>query len=503
VNRPRPLAPHPHAARRAPSNPFLCENGLRPLAPHPASPRLRGEVTHAAGRAPSNAAGRAPSNKSFCGAFTKHAVLACILALGACGGVGEPATPKRSPLAEKWLLRAKQAYKTGDFDDAKASSAEAFRVAPHDGDVRLVGARVALARLDFAEAIRMTEGLTSPDGYALRGRAHWYAGDLEQAADDLEAELQDPAVKDPWARDVAKLARGGTGRHPFAIEGGIVGLVDMPPAGSALIVPCELDGERVLAMIATGSSEVVVDTGARKEPQWVSLRFGDRVEIKDVPALPQDLSPLSRQVGGTIKVLLGVNLLRHAHATFDRRGSQFVVRAAEASAPPDASRVPLFYAKGGGMLMRVAVSAKDDGSSLLYVDSSQAFSLALDDSMWTKAGVNPGKLQSAPNMPAAKTGSLPSLRLGGFDFPGVPAFSWAALGDHVPAFDIDVGGVLGAALLELFRVTFADDGRFVWLEPDPTIFSTTPPPPPPAGAAPGPSGPPLVLPPPTGPGKKP
>ncbi len=95
-------------------------------------------------------------------------------------------------------------------------------------------------------------------------------------------------MKDPWAREVAGLARRGAGRHPFEMVGGAVGSVEMPkaidriPLGAANVVPCELDGERILALVATGSSEVVVDSNSRHEASWVNLRF-DRVEVKDVP----------------------------------------------------------------------------------------------------------------------------------------------------------------------------------------------------------------------------
>src|SRR6202034_2385218 len=101
--------------------------------------------------------------------------------------------------------------------------------------------------------------------------------------------------------------RRGVGRHPFEMEGGLVGAVEMPAAGPALVVPCELEGEQVLAMIATATGEVVM--GSRKEAAWVNLRFAARVEVKDVPALTQDLSGLSRQMGAPIKLLIGVNLL--------------------------------------------------------------------------------------------------------------------------------------------------------------------------------------------------
>ncbi len=50
--------------------------------------------------------------------------------------------------------------------------------------------------------------------------------------------------------------------------------------------------------------------------------------MRDVPALAKDLSGISKQVNAPIKILLGVNLLRHLRPTIDsRKGSQFIVRA--------------------------------------------------------------------------------------------------------------------------------------------------------------------------------
>jgi hypothetical protein len=109
------------------------------------------------------------------------------------------------------------------------------------------------------------------------------------------------------------------------MDGGLVAAVEMPrqldrvSLEAANVVPCDLDGERVLALVATGSSEVVLDSNSRREPAWVSLRF-DRLEIKDVPAMVSDLAPISRQLGVPVRALLGAQLLRHAHATVDRRG---------------------------------------------------------------------------------------------------------------------------------------------------------------------------------------
>ncbi len=386
--------------------------------------------------------------------------------LGACGQGMDPNVPNRSPLAEKWQQRARASYRAGDMEDASQASDAGISAAPKDAEIRTLGARVALAKLDYAKALKLTEGLQTSDAHALRGRALWYQGDIEQAAEELEAMLRDPQVKDPWARDVAKLARRGQGRHPFAIEGGLVAAVEMPPAGPALIVPCELEGERILALVSTAVGELIVDSASRKEPAWVNLRFGDRVEVKDVPAFTQDLSGLSRQLGVPIKALLGVNLLRHIHVTFDRRGSQFVVRKSEPPAPPDGSRVPLFYVRGGGMIVRATLATKDEGFFPMLVDSSAMYPLAVDDSIFKKAGVDPTKLRSEPGMPQIRTGVLPNLRIGSFDMPQVPAMQAKDIGELRTQLDMDLGGIMGSSLLSVFRITFGDEGRFMWIEPD-------------------------------------
>lgn len=400
---------------------------------------------------------------------------ALALAPVACGPSVGPNAPTRPPLAQQWLDRAKASYRAADFDDARDAAGRALAAAPNDADVRELGARIALVRLDWAEALKLTEGLDSTDAHSIRGRAYWFSGDLEHAADELEAMLQDPKVKDPWARDVAVLARQGVGRHPFEMDGGIVGAIEMPrqldrtPLGAANVVPCELDGERILALVATGSSEVLIDSNSRRDPSWVNLKF-DRVEVKDVPALVQDLSPLTRTIGVPIRALLGAQLLRHAHVTFDRRGDQFVVRRNDATPPPDASRVPLYYLRGGGMVLRATVTQHGEDQVPLLVDSSRPFPLLLQDGAWGKAGVDVHTLLPMPDDPGIKRGIVPVFRVGGFDLAKMPAIEGVDMAELTSGLDIDLGGIVGADLLSFFRITFADDGRFMWLEPDPTLL---------------------------------
>jgi hypothetical protein len=402
-------------------------------------------------------------------------LVASCVAVAACGSSLANQASVRPPLATQWFERAKTSYRAADFDDARDAARHAVGDAPNDPEIRELSARIALVRLDFAEALRLTEGLDSPEAHGIRGRAFWFTGDLEHAADELDAMLTDPKIKDSWARDVAGLSRRGAGRHPFEMAGGLVAEVDMPraldrvPLGAANVVPCELDGERILALVATGTSEVLLDTNSRHEAAWVNLRF-DRLEVKDVPALVQDLSAVTRQLGVPIKALIGAQLLRHAHATVDRRGDQFLVRQQEAPAPPDASRVPLYYLRGGGMVLRATVTARDDAPIPLLVDSSRPFPLFLQDAAWRKAGVDVRTLEAVPDAPGVKHGMVPMFRVGGFDLAKMPAIAGGDFSEMANAVDVDLAGVVGADLLAFFRITFADEGRFMWLEPDPTLL---------------------------------
>jgi hypothetical protein len=219
----------------------------------------------------------------------------------------------------------------------------------------------------------------------------------------------------------------------------------------------------------------------RREPAWVSFRFldqfGGAMEVKDVPALAQDLAPIANQLRIPIKAMFGVNFLRHLHVTFDRRGSQFVVRKDDPAPPPDGSRVPLWYVRGGGMTFRAGLSAKGDGDTAFMVDTARfipgtahAVPIALTDAGWKRAGVDLKVLRQVNGLAGLRTGELPTFRLGGFDLAKMPGLAGIDLSDLQASVDFDVEGVAGADLMGLFRVTFADEGRFLWIEPDPLLL---------------------------------
>jgi hypothetical protein len=384
-----------------------------------------------------------------------------------CTPAKAPGGPSRDPLAQKWLDRAKASYSTADLDDASDAAKSAMQAAPNDVEVKTWAGRVALARLDYAETMRLLKGVETTAARGLRGRAEWYSGDIEKAADELEAMLQDPDVHDAWGKAIAGLARRGVGRKPFTLSGGMLAVSEMPriPNSTSLLVPVEIDGDPGLAMVATGTAEVTLDSAHRKEPSWVSLRFGGKIEVHDVPAMVQDLSGISRQMNVPIKALLGINLLRHLNLTFDYVGGQFIVRNFPPPVPPAATRIPLAYVKGGGMIMRSALSAdKAAVPASLLLDSSMSYPLALDQDGWKKAGTPLASLVALPQDSKLKQGLVPLLKLGAFDIPEVPAIYGTPIAEVEKGIEVDLDGIVGSGLLAAFRVTLTDGGRAMWLE---------------------------------------
>lgn len=393
--------------------------------------------------------------------------LALVLSLSLLGcaaaGPGESDWP---PLAKKWFDRADASFKAGDIEDAETAIDSALHADPQRAEVRLLAARIALSQLQYAKVLTLLKGVDASEASSIRGRAYWYSGEVELAADELEKLVADPEVRDPWASDIAKLSRRGIGRKPFSMTGGMVAVTEMPRVGtSALIVPLEISGEPALGLIATGTAEVVLDAKG-SEPSWVSMRFGDKIEVRDVPALSKDLSGISRQVNAPIRALLGVNLLRHLHPTFDFMGGQFVVRSFEAPPPPEATAVRLNYVRGGGMLLRGAVgSTASQTPASLLVDTAIPFPVALDDGGWTKAGVPLTSLRAVPNQGSLRQGLLPLLRLGAFDVPRVPGLAGnEPVKEREQSLGIELDGLIGSGLFASFRVTLVDGGRTMWLE---------------------------------------
>lgn len=400
------------------------------------------------------------------------ALAACLTA--ACGAPqGEAAWP---PTAKKWFDRAQASYRVGDVDEAELAAENALRLLPQELEVKLLAAKIAIARLEYARVVELLRGAPGSEAQALRGRALWYDLKLEDAADELEALIADPEVHDAWAVEVAKLARRGSGRTPFAMSGGLLAVTEMPRVrGASMVVPVEVNGEPALALVATGSSEVVADASGSQGPKWISLRFGERVEVRDVPALTKDLSGISRELNAPIKLLLGSNLLRRMRTTIDFVGDQFVVRTFEPPPPPDATTVPVSYVRGGGMIVRPALGGDETSPRIAaLIDSSLGFAVALDEEAWKLAGYQLSDLEPLPGNQNLRRGVLPLVSLGTLQLPQVPAFYGAPIPKVEESLGIDLGGLLGSEFLAVFRATFADQGRTLWLEDLPRELAPIP-----------------------------
>lgn len=400
-----------------------------------------------------------------------------LLAALPVGCLEDPKNPRNagalSEQATQWLDRSRASFRSADLEDARDAAQSAMASAPESAEVKVHAARVHLARLEFDETKRLLANLQTPEALAIRGRARWYAGELDGAADDLEALLNDPQTKDDWAKTIARLARQGAGRKPFQISGGLLAPVQMQRIQTAhMIVPLEINGEQALALVATGRAEVMLDSATRKEPSWIQLRFGERIEVRDVPALTEDLSGISKEVGAPIKALLGANLLRRLNVTFDFQGDQFVVRTREPPPPPKATRVVLAYAQGGAMVARVAFRTGATEQHPILINTLLPFPAALDDRGFKAGGVEPSALQPIPGDPRKRGAKIPSMRLGAFDFPDVPAVQEQGFSDMQAVTGMDILGALGSGLLGLFRCTLTDSGRVLWVEDNDQVLST-------------------------------
>ncbi len=403
-------------------------------------------------------------------------VLAVAALLAGCSGAASPDNGRPAD-AEKWYRRAQTDFTQADFEEAHDSIAKASQLVPEDQEVKTLAARIALASLNYAEVLRLLKGVRTSEAAGLRGRALWYKGDLEAAADELDVMLNDPEVKDDWAKSISKLARQGAGRTPFMLSGSMLALPEMVHVSQVapyFIIEVQIQGENALAMIATGSAEVVLDSATRPEPSWVSIVLGRdpdaarRLEIHDVPALAQDLSGISKEVGAPIKALLGVNLLRHLNSTIDYAGRQFVARSYAPPPPPRATRLNVHYVRGGGMVVRGTMGGEKGPGAAFLVDTSRPFPIALDAGGWKKAGSAVESLKLVEGDPEQKLrqGIVPLLRLGAFDLPRVLGIHGIPVADLEKVMGVDLDGVMGASLLSRFRCTFGDDGRVLWIEDD-------------------------------------
>lgn len=377
------------------------------------------------------------------------------------------------PLALKWYERASASLRKLDVENAEVAIANSVKVAPANPAIKLLAAQIALSQLRFDEAIQALEGLSSRSAQLLMARALWQSGQLERVTPLIERLMVERQPSEVWLQSIAELTRSGSGREPFRLTGAKLAVLEMLQVPQpTLVIPVELNGEEVLAMIATGSSEVVLNA-KQGQPAWISLRFGQKLEVKDVPAFSADLSSLTKRVGAPIRLLLGVDLLRRLNVTFDFHASQFIARSEAPAAPPGVGRIAVSYLMDGRMAMRSQLQEDPNAEfAALLIDTQQLVTLSMGNSGWQKAGLDPKTFEPVAGQSELRQARIPRFGLGTFDIPGVPGVFGLPRAQAGKAIEID--GTMGSTLLAEFRVSMADGGRTLWLEAMPQAAVAAP-----------------------------
>ena len=303
--------------------------------------------------------------------FGRASVIAAVAATVGCGPAVTNSSPAWPDSAKKWFDRANTSYRTADIDDAEVSVGNALRVLPDEPEVRVLAARIALARLNYDRAIAapVRGGL---DGRELDSRPCLLVLRADRTSRRRAREV---GRRSGGARSVGDRGRqaraSGHGSQAVPMSGGMVAVTEMPQvASTSLVVPVEVNGEPALGPDRHGHRRSRTRHGWRRRRAAVdqlALRRAHR-RARTCRRCPRISRGFRKQLNAPIKMLIGVNLLRHLHPTFDFAGSQFVVRTFEPPPPPQATTVRVSYVRGGGMMLRGAFGADHTGAGRVALD---------------------------------------------------------------------------------------------------------------------------------------
>lgn len=330
-------------------------------------------------------------------------------------------------------------------------------------------ARAHLARLEYGKATELLTNLDSRDALLLRGRAHWFAGSLPAAANDLAA--ADAMLADPWARETAILARNGSSESAYAVDGADEVSLPFESDGWSHAFWMEIDGRRLLAAVATQEDGLIIERQERRKwndadpaPHWVNLKFGGKLSVSRVPAR---LGHPSRTIWKGLRVgaLIGMGLLRRLHASLLFPDGRLVLRRRiETARPAGSFRLELTHLGGD----RVATVARPHNGPpfLVTLDTANDSMLELTPEAWTRSG---GILA----YPSQEYGELPAILIGELLLPRearverIPQERMGPLRRTSLAGGVAVHGIVGLPLLSAFRCHVAEEGRALFLEEAP------------------------------------
>ena len=78
------------------------------------------------------------------------AVMSSSVVIWGCAAAG-PSQAEWPPVSKRWYDRGDASFRQGDLEDAESASENALRVTPDREEVRLLAARIALAKLRSEE----------------------------------------------------------------------------------------------------------------------------------------------------------------------------------------------------------------------------------------------------------------------------------------------------------------------------------------------------------------
>jgi lipoprotein NlpI len=115
------------------------------------------------------------------------AFLGLILATSLAGPPAAPAAESASEI----LLRAREAFRQGDRDEAIALAQKAVAAAPNDADMHLAQASLLEAKRDFVNAIKSYDRAVELDpnfaaAYQARGGAHFKLAHIKESIEDFD-----------------------------------------------------------------------------------------------------------------------------------------------------------------------------------------------------------------------------------------------------------------------------------------------------------------------------
>ena len=391
-----------------------------------------------------------------------------LLLLAGCGGAGAaaPTGPSGSPDAVSAEQRAEEARTLlveGRLDEAHATAMQALAADSEQSVAREVAARVLLARGEMRETVELLSDARRPRLVRLRARAKARLDDYAGVASDLRSvEEREPA--DGWAEAMLPVAREAPSEPVFAMAGPERAAVSMDARAPVPVIPIEVSGREVKALVATSADVTVLDDQVRATPGFADELSLGEITVSNVPVLVRDLDAIGEALGTEIGAVIGMDLMSRLEVTLDGREREIVFRREGTEASADASQVPFVAFEATFLAVRATLNGSASGWFTL--DTSGLFPVAIAPATVEALGLDPDSLEPAPGAPSPdiRVTTLDRVRFGEVEMSGVPAVTGLVPADLSELAGAPIAGMLGAAMVHQLSLTIAPERRVLLIE---------------------------------------